>query len=93
MECGWPVEMTPRHIGEENLTQALTKALRGEPVPYTDVVHSGRLIASVLVAAGRPISVVRDGPWAGVWDLEELTDAEAAAWGIWVATRLAPTAS
>jgi hypothetical protein len=43
-----------------------------------------------LVAAGRPISVVMDAPWAGVWDLEELTDEEAAAWGMWVATKLAP---
>jgi hypothetical protein len=67
---------------------ALVRALEGEPVPYAEVVRSGRLIAAALVAAGRPLSVVRDGPWAGVWDLEELTDEEAAAWGMWVATKV-----
>ena len=30
---------------------------------------------------------ISDGPWSGVWDLEQLTDGEAVAWGMWVATK------
>jgi hypothetical protein len=75
-------------VGEAKLVQALVEALEGRPVPYPEVVRSGRLIALALVRAGRPVTVVEEGPWAGIWDLERLTDAEAAAWGMWVATKI-----
>jgi hypothetical protein len=32
--------------------------------------------------------VIREqGEWAGVWDLERLTDGEAVDWGLWVAAK------
>jgi hypothetical protein len=74
--------------GSQDLLRPLFKALEGTPVPYTEVVQAGRLLAEALVKQGRPVSVAGDGPWAGVWSLEHLTDAEAAAWGMWVATKV-----
>jgi hypothetical protein len=80
--------MARRKVGLGDLMQPLVKALEGKPVPHIEVVRSGRLIAAALVKYGRPISIAGDGPWAGVWNLEQLTDEEAAAWGMWVATRV-----
>ncbi len=45
------------------------------------------MVAAALVKHGRTLSITCDGPWAGVWNLERLTDDEAAAWGMWVATK------
>ena len=77
-----------RRIGNDHEVLApLLALLRGEPVPYVDLVAAGRKLAGALVRGDRPLSVSTDGPWAGVWNLEELTDGEAVAWGMWVATR------
>jgi hypothetical protein len=46
------------------------------------------MMATVLVNHGRELSITTDGPWAGVWDLPNLTDDEAVAWGMWVATKV-----
>jgi hypothetical protein len=45
------------------------------------------MIAAVLVTHRLPVILNSDGPWSGVWDLEQLTDGEAVAWGMWVATK------
>lgn len=47
-------------------------------------------MAEVLVAHGRPVTLCADDHWAGVWDLERLTDEEAASWGLWVAMKARP---
>jgi hypothetical protein len=46
------------------------------------------MIAAALVNHGRTLSITSDGPWAGVWNLDRLSDEEAAAWGMWVATKV-----
>jgi hypothetical protein len=46
------------------------------------------MIAATLVNHGRSLSIISDGPCAGVWDLERLSDDEAVAWGMWVATKV-----
>lgn len=63
-------------------------AMRGAQVPWAELVEAGRKVAAVLVAHGRPVTLCADGPWAGVWDLERLTDDEAVAWGMWVASKV-----
>jgi hypothetical protein len=50
-------------------------------------VSAGRRMAGALVAHGRPVSLCDESQWAGVWDLEKLTDGEAVDWGLWVATK------
>jgi hypothetical protein len=80
--------MAVRKVGPGDLMQPLVRALEGKPVPYVDVVRSGRLIAAALVQQGRPVSISGEGHWAGVWDLNRLSDEEAAAWGMWVATKV-----
>jgi hypothetical protein len=45
------------------------------------------MIAAVLVTHRLPVILNSDGPRSGVWDLEQLTDGEAVAWGMWVATK------
>jgi hypothetical protein len=37
------------------------------------------------VAQGWPVVLCGESHWAGVWDLERLTDGEAVDWGLWVA--------
>jgi hypothetical protein len=75
-------------VGREDLVQPLVRAVEGEPVPYSEVVRSGRLIAAALVNRGRPVSISVEGSSAGVWNLDRLSDEEAAVWGMWVATRV-----
>ncbi|MGH3926972.1 MAG: hypothetical protein ACRDTT_29575, partial [Pseudonocardiaceae bacterium] len=62
--------------------------LDGTPVPLAELVAGGRRVAEVLVAHGRPVILCADDHWAGVWDLERLTDEEAASWGLFVAMKL-----
>jgi hypothetical protein len=59
----------------------------GAVVPYRELVGAGRMIAGGLVSQGKPLAVCMDAHWAGVWDLERLTDGEAVNWGLWVATQ------
>jgi hypothetical protein len=48
------------------------------------------MIAAVLVTNGMPVILNGEGHWSGVWDLDQLTDEEAVAWGMWVATKARP---
>jgi hypothetical protein len=59
----------------------LLAAMGGKPVPYGALVEAGRKIAAVLVTHRLPVILNSDGPWSGEWDLEQLTDEEAVAWG------------
>lgn len=70
------------------ILEPLLKALEGEAVPRSEVIQASRQVAAALVTNGRPITLWGEGPWAGVWDLERLTDDEAVAWGLWLATRV-----
>ena len=83
--------MAPRKVGSGKLLQPLMNALEGKPVPHSELVQAARLVAAALVTHGRPVAMSEEGPWAGVWDLERLTDDEAVAWGMWVATRVGRT--
>jgi L-alanine-DL-glutamate epimerase-like enolase superfamily enzyme len=47
-------------------------------------------MAKLLIAHGRPVTLCADDHWAGVWDLERLTDEVAASWVLWVATKVGP---
>jgi hypothetical protein len=62
--------------------------LDGDPTPKADLVAAGRKLAQALVEYGRPVILCGEGGWAGVWDLERLTDAEAVAWGLWVTMKV-----
>jgi hypothetical protein len=48
--------------------------LDGTPIPHAELVSGGRRLAEVLVAHGRALILCADDHWAGVWDLERLTD-------------------
>jgi hypothetical protein len=67
----------------EEVLRPLLAAMDGEPVPYSELVEAGRMLAAVLVTHRLPVILNSDG----VWDLEQLTDAEAVAWGMWVARK------
>jgi hypothetical protein len=71
----------------EEVLRPLLAAIDGEPVPFSELVESGRMLAAVLVTHQLPVILNSDGPWSGVWDLEKLTDSEAVAWGMWVAKK------
>jgi hypothetical protein len=80
--------MTHRQLDRRELLGPLKAALEGQAVPHDELVRAGRMIAAALVKHCRPVTICGDGPWAGVWDLERLTDDEAVAWGMWVATKV-----
>jgi hypothetical protein len=61
-------------LAGEGILDPLLKALEGEAVPRSDMVQASRLVAAALVRNGCPITVSGEGPWAGVWDQERLTD-------------------
>jgi hypothetical protein len=71
----------------EEVLRPLLAAMDGKHVPYAELVEAGRKIAAVLVTHKLPVILNSDGPWSGVWDLKQLTDDEAVAWGMWVATK------
>jgi hypothetical protein len=82
--------MTHKHTNHRDALRPFLTVLDGIPVPLAELVAGGRRMAEVLVAYGRPVSLCADDHWAGVWDLERLTDQEAASWGLWVAMKLRP---
>lgn len=49
-------------------------------------------MAEMLVAYGRPVILCGEGQWAGVWDLERLTDDEVISLGLWLAMKIRPEA-
>jgi len=73
--------------GRQDILAPFLAVLGGAVVPYRELVGAGRMIAGALVAQGKPLAVCMDTHWAGVWDLERLTDGEAVNWGLWVATQ------
>jgi hypothetical protein len=79
--------MAREEIDRGAILQPFLTVLKGTPVPYSELVAGGRSIAGALVARGRTVAISGDDHWAGVWDLERLTDAEAVDWGLWVAYR------
>ena len=82
--------MTHNHTNRRDALRPFLALLDGTPVPLAELVAGGRRMAEVPVAHGRPVTLCADDPWAGVWDLERLTDEEAASWGLWVAVRVIP---
>ena len=56
------------------------KDRRGALGPFLD--------AGILVARGKSLILSLKGEWAGVWDLERLTDEEAIAWGLRVGMKV-----
>jgi hypothetical protein len=74
--------------GHPTLLSPFLACLDGEPTPKADLVSAGRRLARGLVLRGRSVIICEDGPWTGVWDLDRLTDEEAVAWGLCVATKV-----
>jgi hypothetical protein len=70
----------PREVSRRDILHPFLSVLEGGPARYGELVASGRMLAQALVTSGRPISICEDYPWAGVWDLERLTDGEAVDW-------------
>jgi hypothetical protein len=68
-----------------DVIEPFLRVLDGRTVPYRDLVSAGRRIAHALVAQGWPVVLCGESHWAGVWNLEWLTDREAVDWGLWVA--------
>jgi hypothetical protein len=79
--------MTHKEMDRREVLAPLLAAMDGKVVPHADLVEAGRQLAAALVAHGHPVTLIEDGPWAGVWELDRLTDDEAVAWGTWVATK------
>lgn len=79
-----PHEETPRR----EVLRPFLDVLDGTPVAHEDLAVAGRTIAEVLVDHGRPVILCGDNHWAGVWDLERITDDEAVSWGLWVAMKV-----
>ena len=73
--------------GQQDILTPFLAVLGGAVVPYHELVRAGRMIAGALVAQGKALTFCMDTHWAGVWDLERLTDGEAVDWGLWVATQ------
>ena len=82
--------MAHKQTNHQDALQPFLAALDGTPVPRAELVAGGRKIAQVLIAYGRPVTLCADDHWAGVWDLERLTDDEAVFWGFWVAMKAGP---
>jgi hypothetical protein len=74
-------------VGRGDALQPFRDVLAGAAIPYRELIAAGRSIADALIARGRTVSLSGDDHWAGVWDLERLTDAEAVEWGLWIAYR------
>jgi hypothetical protein len=68
-----------------DVLEPFLSVLDGRAVPCRDLITAGRRIADALVAQGWPVVLCGESHWAGVWDLERLTDGEAVDWGFWVA--------
>jgi hypothetical protein len=62
--------------------------LDGTPVLRDELVSAGRRLAEILVARGKSLFLSVEDQWAGVWDLERLTDGEAIAWGLRVGMKV-----
>jgi hypothetical protein len=82
--------MSHKHTNHMDALRPFLTVLDGTPVPLAELVAGGRRMAEVLVSHGRPVTLCADDHWAGVWDLERLTDEEAASWGLWVAMKVGP---
>jgi hypothetical protein len=80
--------VTHKQTNRRQALQPFLAVLAGAPVPDAELVAAGRRMAEVMIAHGKPITLCADGQWAGVWDLEYLTDDEAVAWGMWVARKI-----
>ena len=86
-------QMTHKEMDRREVLAPLLEAVDGKAVPHAKLVEAGRKLADALVAHGHPVTVIEDGPWAGVWELDRLTDDEAVAWGMWVAGKARPGSS
>jgi hypothetical protein len=90
--CAHPVgvesEPLPGMVRRRELLRPFASFLEGEPTQAADMVAAGRILARVLIEHGRPVIVCGDGGWAGVWNLERLTDTEAVSWGLWVTMKV-----
>jgi hypothetical protein len=79
--------MLRREASRGDPLRSLVTFLEVKPVPYQELVAAGRKLAQALVSRGRTIILCGESEWAGVWDLERLTDGEAVDWGLWVARK------
>jgi hypothetical protein len=61
---------------------------KGGGVPYQETVKAGRLAANSLRDSGIETVMFSEKPWSGVWQLDQLTDEEAAAFALRFATRI-----
>jgi hypothetical protein len=80
--------LSPDSVGHPTLLHPFLQCLDGKPTPKVDLVMAGKKLARGLILRDRPVILCGEGPWAGVWDLERLTDSEAVAWGLWIATKV-----
>jgi hypothetical protein len=55
---------------------------KGGGVPYQETVKAGRLAASSLRDSGIETVMYSEKPWSGVWQLDRLSDEEAAAFAL-----------
>jgi hypothetical protein len=78
----------PGQVRRRGFLRPFLAFLDGEPTQTADLVAAGRILARIVVDQDRPVIVCGDGAWAGVWDLEQLTDTEAVTWGLWIAMKV-----
>lgn len=81
--------MARRQTNRGDPLRPLLAFLEGKPVPYQEMVAASRQLAEALVSRSHSIILIGEGEYAGIWDLERLSDCEAVDWGLWVAGKSA----
>ena len=67
--------MSHRQLDREQVHRPLRRSLAGEAVPHAELVEQAGWVAEAFVKRGGTFSIKSDGPWAGVWNLDQLRDA------------------
>jgi hypothetical protein len=81
--------MPSRQTNRGDPLRPLLAFLDGKPVPYQEMVAASRQLAEALVSRSHTIIIIGEGEYAGIWDLEQMSDGEAVDWGLWVAGKSA----
>jgi hypothetical protein len=79
--------MSSRQTDRGDPLRPLLAFLNGKPVPYQEMVAASRQLAEALVSRNHSIILIGEGEYAGIWDLEQMSDGEAVDWGLWVAAK------
>jgi hypothetical protein len=66
--------MPSRQTNRGDPLRPLLAFLDGKPVPYQEMVAASRQLAEALVSRSHTIIIIGEGEYAGIWDLEQMSD-------------------